>query len=416
MPTLSVEYQERDYSSVKAYLLDLTIDVEKLVDNRAKKRRFREQLRTYKKIWEVWTTTDEEIRKGCWKPPMERPEFLHKHPLKVFTDSYNPQNAPKKEVRRLAGCYSLLAFIHDSELFHLNRINNDIIVSSEIIKQTLAAPRNIIGGGYIDRKNKEIAEMYLIEECYNRVRVDIKKHCERVTGTLKAEDLAETKKIKNAKTLSDVDLFDKTARRFEDRSIKPLRKDETWYDLDRSLKPWFDLAIQRLHQEGKTKGIGLLQYEYQNLLHYVRNINIKVLQGNLFDLARKEAAELAKKFRDIAREIEKDSLAEGAATTKAHAVKPAEIKHKAAPAKERKKKGWKPPRGYIGSKEIQHDHNVPRSTLEGWQNQDSVPGGDLEGRVKKDPRTQEVYYPKKWFEKRFKNYKPRARKHNSPNS
>lgn len=77
--------------------------------------------------------------------------------------------------------------------------------------------------------------------------------------------------------------------------------------------------------------------------------------------------------------------------------------------KEPKKNVWKPPKGYIGSKEIVNDRKVPRSTLEGWQNQDDVAGGELEGKVKKDDQTQERYFPKKWFNNRFKNYRPRDR-------
>jgi len=67
-----------------------------------------------------------------------------------------------------------------------------------------------------------------------------------------------------------------------------------------------------------------------------------------------------------------------------------------------KTKGWKPPNGYIGSKEIVNNRNVPRTTLQVWQERDKL-------KVKKDPQTQENYYPKNWFEKHLKNYKPRGR-------
>lgn len=70
--------------------------------------------------------------------------------------------------------------------------------------------------------------------------------------------------------------------------------------------------------------------------------------------------------------------------------------------KEPKKNGWKPPKGYIGSKEIVNDYEVPRSTLQQWGERDST-------KVKQDPQTREVYYKKKWFDKRFKNYQPRRK-------
>jgi len=73
-------------------------------------------------------------------------------------------------------------------------------------------------------------------------------------------------------------------------------------------------------------------------------------------------------------------------------------------------KSWKSPKGYIGSKTIVNDYDIPRSTLEGWQQQDNVPVGELEGKIKKDPQTQECYFPKKWFNKRLKNYRPRNHK------
>jgi hypothetical protein len=64
-------------------------------------------------------------------------------------------------------------------------------------------------------------------------------------------------------------------------------------------------------------------------------------------------------------------------------------------------RSWKPPRGYIGSKAIVNGHKVPRSTLQGWAERDAIT-------PKKDPQTQERYYPEKWFKKRFKTYKPRG--------
>jgi hypothetical protein len=67
-----------------------------------------------------------------------------------------------------------------------------------------------------------------------------------------------------------------------------------------------------------------------------------------------------------------------------------------------KTKGWKPPKGYIGSKEIVNNRSVPRTTLQCWQERDPP-------KVKQDPQTQENYYPQSWFEKHYKNYRPRGR-------
>jgi hypothetical protein len=68
-------------------------------------------------------------------------------------------------------------------------------------------------------------------------------------------------------------------------------------------------------------------------------------------------------------------------------------------------KGWKPPKNYTGAKSA----DVPRSTLEGWEQEDAALGGELEGKVKKDPSTRERYYPNCWLNKRKENYKPRKR-------
>lgn len=75
-------------------------------------------------------------------------------------------------------------------------------------------------------------------------------------------------------------------------------------------------------------------------------------------------------------------------------------KQKTTPVKEVGKRRWKPPNNYIGSKEIDNKYSVPRTTLQGWQERDKL-------KVKKDPQTQENYYPRKWFEKHLKDYKPR---------
>jgi len=290
------------YISVEDYLSHLAKLIAELVDNPAKKKRFREQLRTYQKSWKVWTTFDEANRKGCWKPRMGRPE----PPLNVFSPVYCLSYDLEKEARRLAGCYSLLAFIHDKELPHLNKINNKIIVSADIIERTLAEPNSQITGDCIGRA---FAETHLIEEYFNRVSVDLEEYCDRITSPTKDKGSSEAEHIQKAEKLSDVALFNETARRFKARTLFPLGKDETWYDLDSSLKPWFDLALQRLQHAAKTKPLELLQYEYGNLLHYARGINIKSFRGfrdlRLIELAGRSAKQLAKKFEDIAQETQR---------------------------------------------------------------------------------------------------------------
>ena len=61
---------------------------------------------------------------------------------------------------------------------------------------------------------------------------------------------------------------------------------------------------------------------------------------------------------------------------------------------------WKPLKGYIGSKTIVNNYQIPRSTLQGWAERDSAI-------VKKDPQTKENYYQIKWLDKHRKNYRPR---------
>jgi len=68
-------------------------------------------------------------------------------------------------------------------------------------------------------------------------------------------------------------------------------------------------------------------------------------------------------------------------------------------------KKWKPPKNYTGAKSA----GVPRSTLEGWEQQDDKDGGILHGKVKRDPQTKEKYYPTTWLNKRKKGYKPRRK-------
>ena len=55
---------------------------------------------------------------------------------------------------------------------------------------------------------------------------------------------------------------------------------------------------------------------------------------------------------------------------------------------------WKPPPNFIGSNTIVNNYKVPRSTLQGWQQQDKPV-------TKKDPVSQEVHYPKSWFKRKY---------------
>jgi len=119
------------------------------------------------------------------------------------------------------------------------------------------------------------------------------------------------------------------------------------------------------------------------------------------------ATELARKLRHrvkMAQEhVKQDSSS--AVETKEETSKtdqPAAARPKGKTGKNVSRNQWKLPRGYIGSKSIVNDHNVPRSTLQGWAEQDKA-------NVKKDPQTKENYYLRKWFEQRLKNYRPRSK-------
>lgn len=63
-------------------------------------------------------------------------------------------------------------------------------------------------------------------------------------------------------------------------------------------------------------------------------------------------------------------------------------------------RGWEPPEGYIGSKEITKDDAPPRSTLQTWAEKDNPT-------TEKHPQTNEIYFPESWLKKRLKNYKPK---------
>jgi hypothetical protein len=70
-------------------------------------------------------------------------------------------------------------------------------------------------------------------------------------------------------------------------------------------------------------------------------------------------------------------------------------------------KEWKPPKGYVGSKTILSDYKVPRTTLQGWHERDMA-NGKLKN-IRKDPQTNENYYPQKWFDKHYQIWQGRKR-------
>lgn len=295
------------FTSVKAYLSELAKDIAEIVVDPVKMERFREQLRIYADLWKQWTTADEAQRQGCWVPAMGRPECI----FNIFSRSYRPLKDLEKEAKRLTGSYALCALIHDSQLSHLDKINTDIIPAAAI-DETLSAPRNTLEGRSIGNWNsgEDVREIYLIEEFFNRVNVDLQEFCNSEENKLKQASIEE--QIQQASGLSDIEVLELTAKKFEERAKKVLSKDETWQSLDRSLKGYFDLAIQRLQLQGLTDNkAGLLRYQYQNLLHYARGINIKSFRGfpdsAIASYARKNASELAKKFKDFAQRAKENS-------------------------------------------------------------------------------------------------------------
>jgi hypothetical protein len=309
MPRIPGFPKKPQYPSVKAYLSELAKDIAELVVDSENIKQFREQLRIYNKLWTAWTISDEADRNGCWVPSMGRPEY----PLNVFSRTYNLYYDPKKEIKRLPGFYSILSFIHDSQLPNLDKINNDI-VSSEIAEKTLSAPRHMLEARSIDSRThgEDVREIYLIEEYFNHVKIDLKEHCEKDVDKTELEEIAKTAQDQQVKTLSDIELFGCLTEKFKKRTIRVLEPDETWQSLDRSLKEYFDLAIHRLQLRGLTDNkVGLLRYQYKNLLHFARGINFKSFRGfpdsSIASSARKNASELAKEFKDFAKKV-KDNL------------------------------------------------------------------------------------------------------------
>jgi len=314
-------FEKPYYNSVKAYLSELAKDIAEMVVDPVKMERFREQLKIYTEFWEKWKTFEDANQKGFWKPEIGRPEYI----FNIFSHSYNPLKDPEKETKKLAGSYALCALIHDGQLPHLDKINTDII-TTEAIEETLSAPRNTLEARGIRNSGPDVREIYLIEDFFNYVKVDLQELCKSEENKLKQATIKE--QIQQANELSDAEFFKLTAKKFEDRAKKVLSKNETWYDLDRSLKGWFDAAIERLKKLNYTETeIGLLIYIYKNLLHYAMNINIKSFRGfpgsEIVGLASRNASELAKKFEVLAQKnkvYSEDAKVEIPVTSEKHEI------------------------------------------------------------------------------------------------
>ncbi len=306
------------YNSVKAYLSELAKDIAEMVVDPVKMERFREQLKIYADFWKQWSTFDEANRQGCWVPSMGRPECI----FNIFSRSYSPLKDVEKEAKRLAGAYALCALIHDGELPHLGKINTDI-VPVEAVEETLSAPRNTLEGRSVGNWNSgpDVREIYFIESFFNVATIDLQEFCKLEENKLTQASIEE--QIQQASQLSDKEFLEVTAKKFEERAKKVLSKDETWHDLNRLLKGWFDVAIERLEKHGFKDKTDLLKYLYKNLLHYARGINIRNFRGfpdpGNVGLASNQACELAAKFKDFAQRAKvssKDTKAEIAVISK----------------------------------------------------------------------------------------------------
>jgi len=299
MPKIPSLPEKPYYNSVKAYLSELAKDIAEMVDDPVKMKRFRGQLKKYAKFWQKWKTFEDADQKGGWKPEMGRPECI----FNIFSRSYNPLKDIEKEAKILAGSYALCALVHDSQLPHLDKINTDIIPAGAI-EETLSAPRNTLEDRIVGNWNSgpDVREIYVIEVFFNRVNVDLRELCKSVENKSKLKSIEQ--EIQQANKLSDIEFLELTAEKFEERTKKILSKDETWHDLDRSLKGWFDSAIGRLEKLGFKDKAGLLKYFYKNLLHFAEGISIRSFRGfpdpSIVASARKNASELAEKFKDLA--------------------------------------------------------------------------------------------------------------------
>ncbi len=300
MPKIPGFPEKPHYNSVKAYLSELAKDIAEMVVDPEKKERFREQLKIYADFWKQWTTFDEADRQGCWEPSMGRPECI----FNIFSRSYNVYaKDTEKETKQLAGAYALCALIHDGQLPRLDKINTDII-PVEAVEETLSTPRNTLEGRLVGNWNSgpDVGEIYVIDEFFNMVNVDLKELCKSEKNKLTQASIE--KQIHQANELSDIKFLELTAKKFEERAMKVLSKDETWHDLDRSLKGWFDSAISRLEKLGFKNKTSLLKYCYKLLLFYTRNANIKSFRRfpdfRIKQLASNQASELSEKFKEFA--------------------------------------------------------------------------------------------------------------------
>lgn len=150
----------------------------------------------------------------------------------------------------------------------------------------------------------DVSEIYVIEECFNHVCIDIREFCRTLDDSVgKKERKAQCDNIEG---LSDEQLFAKVAQLFDPTVIKPHNKIETWLDLDRFLKPWFEDALQRLESKGESNQVGLLRYKYDNLLHYARGGALKSFRGwrdpFFGGKTGKLEAELAEDFKELGKQ------------------------------------------------------------------------------------------------------------------
>jgi len=303
MPRFPGFPEKPHYNSVKLYLSELAKDIAEMVVDPLNMERFREQLKVYAKLWNEWKTAEEATQNRTWVPSMGRPEC----PLNFFSPTYNLHYTPERESKQLPGFYSLMVFIHDREWPHAEKINNGIISSEELIEKTFSAPRSTLEGSLIVpgiSSGPDDGEIYVIEECFNHVRIDIREFYRTLDDSVSKKE--RNAQCDNIEELSDEKLFAKVAQLFEPPVIIPLSKNETWLDLDRFLKPWFESALQRLESKGESKKVGLLRYKYHNLKHYARGADFKSFRGWIdpFFVGKTTelAAELSKDFKELGKQ------------------------------------------------------------------------------------------------------------------
>lgn len=300
MPTFPGFPERPRYSSVKSYLSELAKDIAEIVLDPVKMERFREQLKIYANLWREWSIFAEADHQGRWVPSMGRPECV----FSFFSRYYNPVEDAETEGKKLVCSYALCALIHDSELPHLDSINTEIL-PWEAIEETLSAPRNTLESS----PDMGVSEMYAIEQHFNFVRVDLKEVCEaeKIQKTLASvED-----QIRQASQLADAEFLELAARQFHARLRRLLAKEESWLDVDRSLKGWFDTSTERLAKfDFAVNKIGLLKYHYKNLLHFTKGTVTRSFRGfpdaQIKRSACEQAYELAVQFETFAQRI-KDS-------------------------------------------------------------------------------------------------------------